>query len=49
LTFFPFAERLAATQEKRAILQQMDNDMRLNASVQMSEQDRMNRLRQLGQ
>lgn len=42
------AERLAATEEKRRILQQMDNDRRFNTSVQVGEQERLARLRRLG-
>lgn len=42
------AQRLAATEQKRRILREMDNDRSLNQEVQISEEQRLRRLRSLG-
>lgn len=41
------AQKLAATQEKRRILQEMDNDRRFNAALQASESSRLAQLQGL--
>lgn len=38
-------QRIAATEQKRRILREMDNDRALSQNIQMSEEDRLRRLR----
>jgi ABC-type uncharacterized transport system permease subunit len=42
------AQRLAATEQKRRILREMDNDRQMNVSAQVTEQERLRHLRQMG-
>lgn len=41
-------QRLAATEQKRRILREMDNDRSLNQEVQLTEEQRLRRLRNMG-
>lgn len=42
------SQRLAASEQKRRILREMDNDRSLNRDIQLSEEQRLRRLRSLG-